>query len=82
VWRESGIVEKFPEGGPKMLWRVKIGGGYTGPAIANGKVYLMDRQVPAMPSRAVSFPAQNVCFALMQRPERNSGNIATTAPTR
>jgi outer membrane protein assembly factor BamB len=45
VWRESGIVDKFPEGGPKVLWRVKIGGGYTGPAIANGKVYVMDRQV-------------------------------------
>lgn len=45
VWRESGIVEKFPEGGPKVLWRTKIGGGYTGPAIANGKVYVMDRQV-------------------------------------
>jgi outer membrane protein assembly factor BamB len=47
VWRESGIVEKFPEGGPKVLWRVQIGGGYTGPAIADGKVYLMDRQVAA-----------------------------------
>jgi hypothetical protein len=88
VWRETGIVEKFPEGGPKVLWRVKIGGGYTGPAIANGKVYLMDRRwrrtrvFPAMPLHAASFPARNVCFALMQRPGRNSGSIATTAPTR
>jgi len=47
VWRETGIVEKFPAGGPKVLWRMKIGGGYTGPAIANGKVYLMDREVAA-----------------------------------
>lgn len=45
VWRETGIVEKFPEGGPKVLWSVPVGGGYTGPAIAGGKVYLMDRQV-------------------------------------
>ena len=45
VWRESGIVDAFPAGGPKVLWRVKIGGGYTGPAVANGRVYLMDRQV-------------------------------------
>ncbi|MCB1278526.1 PQQ-binding-like beta-propeller repeat protein [Prosthecobacter sp.] len=45
VWRESGIIGTFPDGGPKVLWRVKIGGGYTGPAVANGKVYLMDRQV-------------------------------------
>ena len=47
VWRETGIVEKFPAGGPKVLWRMKIGGGYTGPAIANGKIYLMDREVAA-----------------------------------
>jgi len=45
VWRETGIVDAFPGGGLKVLWRTKIGGGYTGPAIANGKVYLMDRQV-------------------------------------
>lgn len=44
VWREKGIVERFPEGGPKLLWRVKIGPGYTGPAVAEGRVYLMDRQ--------------------------------------
>jgi outer membrane protein assembly factor BamB len=45
IWRESGIIEAFPASGPKVLWRVKIGGGYTGPAVANGRVYLMDRQV-------------------------------------
>lgn len=45
VWRESGIIEAFPAGGPKVLWRAKIGGGYTGPAVVNGRVYLMDRQV-------------------------------------
>src|SRR6478672_1130049 len=42
VWHETGIVEKFPEGGPKVLWRAPIGGGYAGPAVAGGKVYVMD----------------------------------------
>ena len=42
VWRETGIVEKFPEGGPKILWRQEIGGGYAGPAVANGKVVITD----------------------------------------
>jgi outer membrane protein assembly factor BamB len=45
VWRETGIVEKFPEGGPKIRWRVPIGGGYTGPAVADGRVVVMDRQL-------------------------------------
>jgi len=42
VWHETGIVEKFAEGGPKVLWRAPIGGGYAGPAVAGGKVYVMD----------------------------------------
>ena len=43
VWRESGIIEKFPAGGPKVRWRVPIGEGYSGPSVANGKVYVTDR---------------------------------------
>jgi outer membrane protein assembly factor BamB len=42
VWRETGVLEKFPATGPKVLWRVPVGGGYAGPAVANGKVYLTD----------------------------------------
>jgi outer membrane protein assembly factor BamB len=44
VWRETGLVEKFPKGGPKVLWRVPIGSGYSGPAVVDGKVYVMDRE--------------------------------------
>ena len=43
IWRETGILDKFPPGGPKVLWRVPIAGGYTGPAVVGGKVYVMDR---------------------------------------
>ena len=42
VWHETGIVERFPEGGPKILWRVPIAGGYSGPAVARGKVFVTD----------------------------------------
>lgn len=45
VWRETGIVEKFPSGGPPVRWRTPIGAGYAGPAVANGKVYVTDRQL-------------------------------------
>lgn len=44
VWRETGITSKFPKDGPKVLWRQPIGPGYTGPAVANGRVFAMDRQ--------------------------------------
>src|SRR5216683_566136 len=42
VWNETGILEKFPAGGLKVLWRTPVGAGYTGPSVANGRVFLMD----------------------------------------
>jgi outer membrane protein assembly factor BamB len=47
VWRENGILGKFPEKGPKVRWRTPIGAGYAGPAIAGGKVYITDRLLDA-----------------------------------
>ena len=41
-WKETGILDKFPSGGPKKLWSVPINGGYAGPAVAAGKVYVTD----------------------------------------
>jgi len=43
VWRETGIIEKFPEGGPQIRWRTPISAGYSGAAVAQGKVYITDR---------------------------------------
>jgi outer membrane protein assembly factor BamB len=47
VWRETGILEKFPPGGPTIKWHADIGGGYAGPAVADGKVYVLDRLLAA-----------------------------------
>jgi len=47
VWREGGILASFPDGGPKLRWRTKIGGGYAGPTVADGKVFVHDRLVRA-----------------------------------
>jgi outer membrane protein assembly factor BamB len=44
VWRESGIVETLPAELPRA-WSTEIGMGYAGPAVAGGKVYVMDRQL-------------------------------------
>src|SRR5215212_779893 len=43
VWRETGILDKFPARGPTVLWRQKCGMGYAGPAVTQGKVFLADR---------------------------------------
>lgn len=43
VWRETGILEKFPAAGAKIRWRTPIAEGYAGPAVAQGKVVITDR---------------------------------------
>ncbi|MBM3846170.1 MAG: PQQ-like beta-propeller repeat protein [Verrucomicrobia bacterium] len=45
VWREKGIVETLPTNGFSYRWRTPLGGGYSGPAVAKGRVYVMDRQL-------------------------------------
>ena len=45
IWRDSGILKKFPIAGPPLNWRVPVGGGYAGPAVADGRVFIMDRQL-------------------------------------
>lgn len=42
VWRETGILRKFPVGGPKVLWRTPVSGGYAGPAVAGDRVVVTD----------------------------------------
>ena len=42
VWRETGIVDKFPASGLPILWRAPIKAGYAGPAVANGRVFVTD----------------------------------------
>lgn len=43
VWRESGIVDTLPASGPPVLWKAPVSAGYSGPAVAKGKVFLTDR---------------------------------------
>ncbi len=42
VWRETGIVRSFPNNELPVRWRVPVGLGYAGPAVADGKVFVMD----------------------------------------
>lgn len=41
-WTETGVLKAFPEGGPKILWRQPVAGGYGGPAVVDGRVYVTD----------------------------------------
>jgi len=50
VYRETGVPKELPKTF-KYRWKKPIGPGYSGPSVAGGKVYVMDR-VPGAPKLA------------------------------
>ena len=45
VWHETGLVEKFAGDKLRLRWRVPVANGYSGPTVADGRVYVTDRLV-------------------------------------
>ena len=60
VWREDGIVESFPTDGllPRT-WSTPIAEGYAGPAVADGRVYITDRQPDERNERILCLDAES-----------------------
>ncbi len=54
VWRETGILDTFPVAGPPVLWRHPVGGGFAGPAVADGRVFVMDYVTDTSPIPSAS----------------------------
>uniref|UniRef100_A0A7C2K266 Pyrrolo-quinoline quinone n=1 Tax=Schlesneria paludicola TaxID=360056 RepID=A0A7C2K266_9PLAN len=42
VWDEAGVIDSIPADGLTVKWRVPVHAGYSGPAVAAGKVYLTE----------------------------------------
>ena len=40
---EKGLLRTWPKEGPRVVWTVPLGPGFGGPAVSQGKVYLLDR---------------------------------------
>lgn len=41
---QKHLLRKWPEKGPLVLWRAELGRGYGGPAVKDGRVYILDRE--------------------------------------
>jgi outer membrane protein assembly factor BamB len=41
--RETGVITEWGENGPRLAWAVAAGEGYTGPTVADGRLFLFDR---------------------------------------
>ena len=40
---EKGLLRTWPKEGPRVVWTVPLGPGFGGPAVSQGKLYLLDR---------------------------------------
>jgi outer membrane protein assembly factor BamB len=65
VWREEGIVTELPAGKLPRRWTAKIASGYSGPTVADGRVFVTDRVSEEMQTgegdseRVLCFDAQS-----------------------
>jgi len=53
VWRETGILEKFSADRLEAKWRSPVAAGYSGPTVANQRVYVTDRLTAPKPVEQV-----------------------------
>ncbi len=89
-WNETGILETFPHEGLKIRWRRPVGGGFSSPVVAQGRVFVFDVELtkPTSRERVHCFDAKtgHVLWAFGYQehygewafvPERGAGPTAT-----
>src|SRR5262245_4931874 len=67
VWRETGIVKKLPKDGLPVVWRKPVAEGYAGPAVADGKVFVIDWRKAADAKNPASAFNNNTMMAGTER---------------
>lgn len=60
VWRETGVVDTIPKSGLPVRWRARLLNGWSGPAVAGGRVFVTDHNYKSDPEveRVVCFDEQ------------------------
>lgn len=68
VWKETEILDKFPAEGLQPVWTLPIGSGYSGPAVADGRVFVTDYR-PKPDTRILEAVERVLCL------DEETGNI-------
>ena len=57
-WTESNVIQKFKSDTIQLKWRVPISAGYSGPSVADNRVYITDKiDDPQQMERVLCFDA-------------------------
>lgn len=72
ICRETGLLQQWPEGGPKLAWQAEgIGTGYAGVSVAGGKLFTMGRRDGTENLFALSATDGSILWATPLGPGRN-----------
>jgi len=44
IAKGDGLAQAWPEGGPKEIWRVNVGAGYSSPVVVDGVLYMFGQE--------------------------------------
>lgn len=85
-WTETGIIESFSDGGPNYLWRKAVSGGFSGPAVVAGRVYVTDYLKSSgddrpVPTRRNELQGKERVLCLDAKTATKSGSTSTTVTT-
>ncbi len=58
ISRETGLLDSWPEGGPKERWRQPLGEGYSAISVVDGRLYTMFAEAPAEESTPAAVNAE------------------------
>ena len=80
---ETGINKNWSQKPPKVLWTLKMSdNGYAGPAVAGGRMFIMDHQGQSDVLRAIDMATgSQVWEALCPDPEKDNYGFARCTPT-
>ncbi len=82
VSSERGLLQEWPKDGPPLAWKIKgLGGGYSAPSIAAGRIFGMsnrgeDEDRPSMVNCSMSWAWPATWLAFRSKTARSSGNVA------
>ena len=82
VYSGTDLTTAWPKGGPKTLWKVATGAGFSGPAVADGKVIVFDRsgdeeRVTALDARSGRYAGGDLLIGPDATAARFAGDDAT-----
>jgi len=70
ISKEQGLLKEWPQGGPPLAWKIKgLGGGYSAPSIAGGRIFGMSNH-----------GSDEVVWALAEKDGKELWNTRVGAP--